>query len=79
MIDREENSKPYHTGTVRKTFDTRGKEAQIAAMGEIALDSGKQDVKNEVQVAVTSVKEDEKDKAISGKPPPTRILRYAEV
>ena len=37
-------------------------------MGEIALDSDKKDVK-----------EDEKDKALSGKPPPTRILRYAEV
>ena len=51
----------------------------MAAMGEIALDSGKQDVKNGVQVAVTGVKEDGKEKTISGKPPPTRILRYAEV
>ena len=48
-------------------------------MGEITLDSGKQDVKNGVQVAVTTVKKDEKDKAVSGKPPPTRILRYAQV
>ena len=48
-------------------------------MGEMALDSGKQDVKNGVQVAVTNMKEDEKDKAVAGKPPPSRILRYAEV
>ena len=48
-------------------------------MGEMALDSGKQDVKKGVQVAVTSVEEHEKDKGASGKPPPTRILRYAEV
>ena len=48
-------------------------------MGEDALDSSKQDVKKGVQVAVTGVKENDKDKPISGKPPPTRILRYAEV
>ena len=64
---------------MRERFDTGAKEARIPAMGEIALDSGQKDVKDGVQVAVTSVKEDEKDKAVSGKPPPTRILRYAEV
>lgn len=48
-------------------------------MGEIAVDGVGQDIKKEVQVSVTSVKEDEKDKAESKKPGPTRILRYAEV
>lgn len=48
-------------------------------MGEIEVDSGEQDVKKEVQVSVTNVKDDEKDKAESGKPGPNRILRYAEV
>lgn len=48
-------------------------------MGEIAVDGGEKDVKKQVQVSVTSVKEDEKDKAESGKPVPNRILRYAEV
>lgn len=48
-------------------------------MGEIAVDGAKQDAKKEMQVSVTSVKEDEKDKAESGKPGPSRILRYAEV
>lgn len=48
-------------------------------MGEIAVDSGDQDGKTEVQVSVTKVKEDEKDKVESGKPGPNRILRYAEV
>ena len=48
-------------------------------MGEIEVNSGEQDVKKEVQVSVTNVKDDEKDKAESGKPGPNRILRYAEV
>ena len=48
-------------------------------MGEILIDSGGQDIKKEVQVSVTSVKSDEKDKVESGKPGPNRILRYAEV
>ena len=48
-------------------------------MGEIAVDSGKQDVKKGMQVGVTSMKEGEKDKTHSGKPAPSRILRYAEV
>lgn len=48
-------------------------------MGEIAVDSGGQDDKKDVQVSVTSVKEDEKDRVESGKPGPSRILRYAEV
>ena len=48
-------------------------------MGEIAVDSGQQDVKKDVQVSVTNVKEVEKDKVESGKPGPNRILRYAEV
>ena len=48
-------------------------------MGELAVDNGKADVKNEVQVSVTSLKQDEKDKPDTGKPGPSRILRYAEV
>lgn len=48
-------------------------------MGDLAVDNGKADVKKEVQVSVTSVKEDEKEKAESVKPGPNRILRYAEV
>ena len=48
-------------------------------MGELAIDSGKPDTKDQVQVSVTDVKEGEKDKADSGKPGPNRILRYAEV
>lgn len=49
-------------------------------MGDIPIDSGKPDLKKDVQVSVTSIKEDEKeDKAASLKPGPNRILRYAEV
>lgn len=48
-------------------------------MGDLTVDNGEKDVKKEMQVSVTSVKEDEKDKAESGKPSPNRILRYAEV
>ena len=48
-------------------------------MGELAVDGGKPNAKEPVQVSVTSVKEDEKDKAESAKPGPNRILRYAEV
>lgn len=47
-------------------------------MGELAVDKGKTDMKDEVQVIVASVK-DEKDKAEPGKSGPNRILRYAEV
>ena len=47
-------------------------------MGELAVDKGRTEMKNEVQVTVASVK-DEKDKADSGKSGPNRILRYAEV
>lgn len=48
-------------------------------MGELAVDGGKSDVKKEVEVSVTSVKGDEKEKAELGKSGPNRILRYAEV
>lgn len=48
-------------------------------MGHLPIDSDKSDLKKEVQVSVTSIKEDEKDKAESAKPGPNRILRYAEV
>ena len=48
-------------------------------MGDIAVDNTKADVKKEVPVSVASIKEDEKDKAESGRPSPNRILRYAEV
>lgn len=49
-------------------------------MGELSVDNGEKDAKKEMQVSVTSVKEDEKkDKVESGKPSPNRILRYAEV
>ena len=48
-------------------------------MGELAVESGKSDVNKDVQVTVSTVKEDEKDKTNSGKPGPNRILRYAEV
>lgn len=48
-------------------------------MGEIAVDGGEQDAKKEIQVSITSVRDDKKDKPESGKPGPTRILRYAEV
>ena len=47
-------------------------------MGELAVDEGKTEMKNEVQVSVASVK-DEKDKAGLEKSGPNRILRYAEV
>ena len=47
-------------------------------MGELAVDKGRTEMKNEVQVTIASVK-DEKDKADSGKSGPNRILRYAEV
>lgn len=47
-------------------------------MGELAVETDKPEVKNKVQVTVASV-ENEKDKAESGKPGPSRILRYAEV
>ena len=48
-------------------------------MGELTVDGGKSEGLKEVQVSVTSVIEDGKDKADSGKPGPNRILRYAEV
>ena len=48
-------------------------------MAGLTVDSDKTEAKKEVQVSVTSVKEDEKDKAEAGKPGPSRILRYAEV
>ena len=47
-------------------------------MAELAVDKGKTDMKNEVQVIVASVTDD-KDKAEPGKSSPNRILRYAEV
>ena len=47
-------------------------------MGELAVDEGKTEMKNEVRVSVASVK-DEKDKTGSEKSGPNRILRYAEV
>ena len=48
-------------------------------MGDILVDNGDADIKKDVQVSVTSVKEDEKEKVGSDKPAPNRILRYAEV
>ena len=48
-------------------------------MGELSVDNDNVDVKKEVQVSVTSLKQDEKDKPDTGKPGPSRILRYAEV
>ena len=48
-------------------------------MGGLAVESGDQDAKKEVQVNGTSAKEDDKDQAESRKPGPSRILRYAEV
>ena len=48
-------------------------------MGELAVDNGKTEVKKEVEVGVTSLKQDGKDKPDTGKAGPSRILRYAEV
>lgn len=53
--------------------------AKHLVMGELAIESEETEAKKEVQVTVTSVKEDEKNKAGLGKPGPNRILRYAEV
>ena len=48
-------------------------------MGELALDNGKTDAKDEDQVSLTNLKQDAKGKPDTGKPGPSRILRYAEV
>lgn len=48
-------------------------------MAVLAIGNEETEAKKEAQVTVTSLKEDVKGKAESGKPGPNRILRYAEV